>query len=171
MNARIIKILEKLFKRSTIFKYGFMFNSAYQRSTGKVYFVSDDLQTVKIKIPLNYKNKNYKGTMYGGAMSSATDPIYMIQLITILGPNYVVWDKAASVRFKIPAKTTLFADFVISKQFLNQIEEDIKNYNEKDYALKVDLVDKDSVVHAEVERVVYIASKKHYKKKRENNEK
>jgi len=141
MNQNTINLLQKFFKRSTIFKYGFMFNSAYRRSTGKVYYVSDDLQTVKVRISLSYKNKNYKGTLYGGAMSSATDPIYMIQLITILGSDYVVWDKAASIRFKRPGNKTLYANFTITNEFLKRVEEDIKKQHEKEYTMKVDLMD------------------------------
>jgi len=166
MNEKVIKILERFFKRSTIFKFGFKLNSAYKRSTGKVYFVSDDLQTVKVKIPLSYKNKNYKGTLYGGSMTSATDPIYMIQLITILGNEYVVWDKAASIKFKRPGNQTLFAEFKLSNEFIKQIKHDVKLLNETEYSLNVYLIDKEGIVYAEVERVIYIASKAYYKMKR-----
>lgn len=170
MNKNVINILEKFIKRSTLFKYGFNFNPAYRKSTGLVYFVSNDLLTIKIKIPLSYKNSNYVGTMFGGAMSSATDPIYMIQLIQILGDDYVVWDKSASIQFKRPGNKTLFANFIITNKFLNQIKNDIKQYNEKDYSLKVNLTDRDGkTTYAEVERVIYIASKTHFKNKRKNS--
>jgi len=129
MNKIIIKFLQIFFKKSVIFKNGFNFNSAYRRSTGRIYFVSDDLQTIKVKIPLSYKNRNYVGTMFGGAMSAATDPIYMIQLITILGNDYVVWDKSASIRFKRPGNKTLYAYFIISNKFLEQIKSDISIHN------------------------------------------
>ncbi|WP_127022759.1 DUF4442 domain-containing protein [Flagellimonas beolgyonensis] len=166
MNTNTIKILERFFKKSTIFKYTFKFDSAYKRSTGSVYFVSDNLQVVKVKIPLTYKNRNYKGTLFGGAMSSATDPIFMIQLITILGENYVVWDKAASIKFKRPGNQTMFADFILSDEFIESIKTDIANHNEKTYKLHVNITDKSKAVYAEVEREIYIASKDHYKKKK-----
>jgi len=133
MNKGVIKYLEKFFKRSTLFKIAFNLNIPFRRSSGRIYFVSDDLQTVKIKIPLSYKNKNYVGTMFGGSMSAATDPIYMIQLLTILGDNYVVWDKSATIRFKRPGNKTLYADFIITNEFLEQIENDLSQHNEKDY--------------------------------------
>lgn len=101
-------------------------------------------------------------------MSSATDPIYMIQLITILGNDYVVWDKFASIRFKRPAHTTLYANFILTNEFLKQIKFDIKQHNEKDYSLKVNLIDNHGIIHAEVERVIYIASKSYYKTKKIN---
>ncbi|WP_240475165.1 DUF4442 domain-containing protein [Neotamlana sedimentorum] len=162
----MLKVLQKIFKSNTILKTGFNLNIPYRRSSGRVCFVSDDLQTIKIKIPLTYKNKNYIGTMFGGSMFAATDPIYMMQLITILGNNYVVWDKAGSIQFKRPVTKTVFANFIITNEFLKQIENDINKYNEKDYCLKVNLTDKDGVTYAEVERVIYIASKFYYKNKK-----
>lgn len=41
-------------------------------------------------------------------MSAASDPFYFLMLIQILGPDYVVWDKGYNVRFKKPAKQTLY---------------------------------------------------------------
>jgi len=168
MNNRTIQFLQKFFKRNAIFKTGFNLNIPYRRSSGRIYFVSDNLQTVKIKIPLSYKNKNYVGTMFGGSMSAATDPIYMIQLITILGNDYVVWDKAGSIKFKRPGSKTLYANFIITNELLEQIKSDINQHNEKDYHMKVDLTDKDGIIYAEVERVIYIASKDYYKRKRKS---
>ena len=168
MYKYLASILEKFIERKVLLKYGFNLSSVYRRSTGRVTFVSEDLQTIKIKIPLSYKNSNYLGTMFGGAMSSATDPIYMIQLITILGSNYVVWDKAASIKFKRPGNQTLYADFKISKEFIEEIKNNVKLNNETQYNLKVDLKDKDGNVYAEVEREIYIASKAYYKTKRKN---
>jgi hypothetical protein len=42
--------------------------------------------------------------IYGGSMYGAADPIYMLMLIKALGPEYVVWDKAASLHFKKRAR-------------------------------------------------------------------
>lgn len=166
MYKKIIIILEKFIKKSTLFKYGFNFSPAYRRSTGRVYFVSDDLLAVKIKIPLSYKNSNYVGTMFGGSMSSATDPIYMIQLITILGNKYVVLDKSASIRFKRPGNQTLYAEFTLSYEFIEQIKNNVELNNKAQHNLKVDLKDKDGNVYAEVEREIYITSKTYYKAKK-----
>ena len=75
---------------SAIFKHGFNISPMYRRTTARIIYISEDLKEVKIKIPLSYKNKNYVGAIFGGSMFSATDPIYMIQLMQILGEDYVV---------------------------------------------------------------------------------
>ncbi|MEZ4577159.1 MAG: DUF4442 domain-containing protein [Desulfobacterales bacterium] len=51
--------------------------------------------------------------MSGISMFGAVDPIYMVMLIKLLGPEYVVWDKEATIHFKNPGKTTLTARFLI----------------------------------------------------------
>lgn len=85
MYRTIANIAKRFFTDAQIYKYGFNWSPMYKRSTGKIIEVSDDLHYVKIKIPLSWKNRNYVGSMFGGSMLSATDPIYMIQLINILG--------------------------------------------------------------------------------------
>ena len=45
-------------------------------------------------------------------MFSAVDPFPMTQLMNLIGDEYVVWDKAAEIFFRRPAKEDLFADFI-----------------------------------------------------------
>ncbi|WP_242155965.1 DUF4442 domain-containing protein [Aestuariivivens sediminis] len=165
MNTCTIKILEIFFNKSAIFKFGFNFNPTYRRTAGRVTYVSKNLQMVKIKVPLSSRNKNYRGTMFGGSMFGATDPIYMIQLITILGDEYVVWDKAASIKFKCPGNQTLYAEFNLSDEFIESVKTDMKVYKEKMYKLSVNLKDKTGIVYAEIERNIYVASKKYHQNK------
>ena len=96
MYQTLSKIGTKLFSQSALFKYGFNYSPMYKRSTGKIYFVSEDLMTIKVKIPISWKNRNYANSIFGGSMFSAVDPIYMVQLLNILGEDYVVWDKSAN---------------------------------------------------------------------------
>lgn len=167
MYSLISKYLTKIFKKSTVFKYGFNISPMYRRSTGRVVSVTDDLFVVKIKIPLSYKNKNYVGSIFGGSLLSATDPIYMIQLINILGDDYVIWDKDASIKFKRPAKETVFADFVFTSEEIEKIKQDVSLNKEIDLVKNLHIINKEkSVVFAEVSKTIYIANKQFYKEKR-----
>ncbi len=60
--------------------------------------------------------------IYGGSMYGAADPIYMLILIKVLGPEYVVWDKAASLHFKKPGTSTLFTKFVLTEEEISTIK-------------------------------------------------
>ena len=62
--------LKQFFSEATLFKHGFNLSPMYRRSVGKLVFVSKDLYTVEVQIPLNYKNRNYVGAIFGGSMFS-----------------------------------------------------------------------------------------------------
>ena len=90
---------ERYVKKHKLLKYGFNFSPMYRRSTGKITHVSEDLLHIKLKLALTYKNRNYVNSIFGGSMFSAVDPVPMVQLINLLGPDYVVWDKSAEIHF------------------------------------------------------------------------
>ena len=167
MYAAISKILKKFFKKSTIFKYGFNISPMYRRSTGKVLSVSDDLLSVQVKIPISYKNRNYVGSIFGGSLFSATDPVFMVQLINILEDSYVVWDKKAEIKFKRPAKENSYVDFTFTEEEIAEIKERVKEEKEIDLIKEIKITNKDaSMVYAEVSKTIYIADKDYYKNKR-----
>ena len=164
---KIAEIGTKFFKKKTLFKYGFNLSPMYRRSTGRITYVSDDLLDVKIKLPLTYKNRNYVNSIFGGSMFSAVDPIPMVQLINLLGDDYVVWDKSAEIFFKRPAKTHLYANFNYSEEELADIKQRVSQENEIEI-LKTTLLkdDHSEKVYCEVKKVIYVASKSYYKEKR-----
>lgn len=166
MYAKIQSILEKFISKATIYKYGFNFSPMYKRSTGKIFFVSKDLHKVTIKIKLSFRNSNYVGSIFGGSLFSATDPIYMIQLLNILGNTYVVWDKAATIKFKRPAKETCYANFEFTKEEIENLKKDVATHQEITITKNVQITNRTKeVVFAEVSKTIYIAQKKYYKQK------
>ncbi|GAA3631364.1 DUF4442 domain-containing protein [Flavivirga jejuensis] len=138
----------------------------YRRSTGKIIEVSEDLMYVKIKIPLSIKNKNYVGSIFGGSLFSATDPIYMIQLMHILGDHYIVWDKDATIKYKRPAKENVYAEFSFSSEEIETIKAQVAKKGELNLIKTAHIVNKERVVFAEVIKTIYVADKPFYKKKR-----
>ncbi len=101
--------------RTRLRRWGFNFFPAYRGTGARITYIAADWREIRIKLPLNWRTRNYVGTIYGGSMYAAVDPIYMIMLIKLLGPGYVVWDKAASIRFRKPGKRTLTARFVVDE--------------------------------------------------------
>jgi hypothetical protein len=147
------------------FKFFFNISPMYRRSGGRIVEASDNLDSIKVKIKLNYKTRNYVGTMYGGHMYSCLDGIYMVQLINLLGKSYVVWDKVATIKFKRPGTSTLYAEFNISKELIAKTKLDVIAQDEIDIKLDVNLVDSNGKVCAEVEKIIYISSKDFFKEK------
>ncbi|MGI9552229.1 MAG: DUF4442 domain-containing protein [Aurantibacter sp.] len=142
----------------------------YRRSTAKIILVSEDLLKIKVKLPISYKNKNYVNSIFGGSMFSAVDPIPMVQLINLLGKDYVVWDKSAEISFKRPAKENLFAEFTYELDELDDIRNSIEQNKEMEIVKITSLTNEDkSVVYCEVQKTIYIANKEYFKKKREES--
>lgn len=169
MYASISKILKNFIKPNLLFQYGFNFAPMYRRSTGRLHYVSEDLLEVKVRIPISWKNRNYVGTIFGGSMASATDPIYMIQLMNILGEKYVVWDKEATIKFRRPANQSVFASFLFTPAEIEQIKADVKSKNEIDLVKHVNLTNQaGDKLFAEVTKTIYIADKIFYKAKRKS---
>lgn len=172
MYDKLFQLLNKFFKTHTLFQYGFNISPMYRRSTGKIFHITEDLHNVKVKIPLSYKNSNYVGSLFGGSMLSATDPICMIQLMFILGKSYVVWDKATCIRFKRPARETAYVNFDFTPQEIEQIKQDVAQQNAIDIVKYLKITNKNgSVVFAEVKKTIYIADKSYYKHKRQQKKK
>ncbi len=114
----------------------------YRRSTAKIIHVSEDLLNVKIKLPISYKNKNYIGSIFGGSMFSSVDPIPMVQLINLTECKYIVWDKSAEIFFKIPAKENSYAEFLYSKEEIEQIKKKVVKENEMEIVKTTYLMNK-----------------------------
>lgn len=84
----------------------------------------------------------------------------MLMLIHILGPGYVIWDKAAKIRFKRPGKDTLFCDFRVSPEEIDDIKRLAEMEKSIDRIYELELKDKAGVVHALIEKTLYISKKR-----------
>src|SRR5262252_1696089 len=94
---------------------------AYRGTGARVTYISSDFREARVKLPLSWRTRNYVGTIFGGSLYGAVDPWYMIMLIRILGPGYTVWDKAASIRFLRPGRSTLTARFALEDSEIDEI--------------------------------------------------
>ncbi|WP_299523480.1 DUF4442 domain-containing protein [Winogradskyella sp.] len=159
------KFLARFFKPATIYRYGFNWSPMYSRTTAKLIKVSDDLHYVKIRLKLSWKNRNYVGSIFGGSMLSATDPIYMVQLIQILGNDYVVWDKSVDARYRKPAKTTIYGEFKFTKEEIAAIKQKVAEHHETEIVKTMSLVDDKQQIIATFNKTLYIADKGYYKEK------
>jgi len=143
-------------RASRLMRWKFNIFPAYRGSGARVKYIAGDWREVRIELPLSWRSRNYVGTIFGGAMYSAVDPIYMVMLIRILGRDYVVWDKAATIRFRRPGRTTLRATFRLDDAELEAIRAATAGGEAVDRVYNVDLVDAEGVVHASVEKVIYV---------------
>ena len=129
---------------------------AFRGTGARVTYIAGDFREARVELPLSWRTRNYVGSIFGGSLYGAVDPIYMILLIKILGPGYTVWDKAATIRFVKPGRTRLFARFLLEEEEIETIRRLTESAPSVDRVYRVELADAAGVVHASVDKTIYI---------------
>ncbi|MEA3191106.1 MAG: hypothetical protein QOD77_1688 [Thermoplasmata archaeon] len=128
----------------------------FRGTGGKVVRIAPDWSEVEVRIPLSRRTRNYVGTIFGGSLYAAVDPHFMFMLMHRLGPDYLVWDKSASIRFRKPGKSTLTAVCRLPDAEVAEVRRLLETTPKLDRSYAVDLVAADGTVHATVEKVVNV---------------
>ena len=118
-----------------------------------------DSNLIEVEMKLRFWNRNYVGTQFGGSLYSMTDPFYMLLLIESLGPDYIVWDKAATIRFKRQGRGRVSARFHIPPEKVDEIRRATDEFGKTEPQFEVQVVDDDGRVIAEVEKVLSVRRK------------
>jgi hypothetical protein len=137
-------------------RWGFNLFPAYWGSGATITYIARDWSEVRIHLPLSWRTRNYVGTIFGGSMYAAVDPVYMIMLMKRLGPAYTVWDKAATIRFRRPGRSALEAAFHLDAATLDAIRGELGHAPALDRVFTVELRSADGTVHAVVEKTLHI---------------
>jgi acyl-coenzyme A thioesterase PaaI-like protein len=152
--------------KTKIMRWSFNLFPAYIGTGGRLTYIAEDFREVRLKLPLSWRTRNYVGTIYGGSMYAAVDPVYMIMLIKILGPDYKVWDKAATIEFKRPGRETLHATFVLAEEEINLIKSTLTQQKSVERVYMVELMNAQGEVHAKIAKTIYIAKKRESEKQK-----
>jgi acyl-coenzyme A thioesterase PaaI-like protein len=121
--------------------------------------VAPDLRTFTVRMKLTWRNRNYVGTHFGGSLYAMCDPFFMLILIENLGPDYVVWDKAATIRFRRPGRGTVWATFHISEEQIEEIRRAADAGEIVERTFSTEVVAEDGTTIAEVDKLLYVRRK------------
>ena len=88
-----------------------------------------------------------------------TDAFYMLMLMQLLGKGYIIWDKSASIRYKIPAKGTLYATFVLSQEQIEKLRAEVDEQGKIQPEFHIPITNEAGEVVAIVDKVISIAKK------------
>ncbi len=150
--------------------WGFNVFPAFRGTGGRLISVSPDFLTITARLRYNWRTKNIMGSVYGGSLFAVTDGPHPIMLMAALGPESVVLDKAASIRYRKPAYEDLTVKFHFSPQEILEIEHRLKQEKEFEYVVRMDLTGKDGSVFATVERTLYVTTRQYMAEKRKARE-
>lgn len=121
--------------------------------------ISADFRLVRVKLALGWYNRNYVGTQFGGSLYSMTDPFFMLMLMNLLGRDYIVWDKAASIDFVSPGKGPVYAEFRVDDGLLERIRQHTAGGDKYLPELHVDVHDGEGTLVARVHKTLYVRLK------------
>jgi hypothetical protein len=121
--------------------------------------ISRDMRTFEVHMLLRFWNKNYVGTHFGGSLYTMCDPFFMLILLNNLGPDYIVWDKAATIRFKKPGTGTVKAIFHIPEERLAEIRAQADEMGKIEPTFQTVVTDLNGAVIAEVDKLLYVRRK------------
>ncbi len=107
-------------------------------------------------MPLRWYNRGYYGTHFGGSLCAMCDPFFALMVLHNLPTDYLVWDKAASIEFVAPGRTTVSSTFLLTDEDLALILKMTDSGDKHLHVFKTEIVDDEGLVVARVEKVVYV---------------
>lgn len=119
----------------------------------------DDL-TIHVEMKLTAFNRNIVGVHFGGSLYAMCDPWFMLIMMRALGSDYIVWDKAASIKFISPGRGTVNAAFQITRERIDEIRTAADRGEKIEPVFSVDILDGQGQIVAQVEKLLYVRKKK-----------
>jgi len=116
-------------------------------------------RAVDVRLVLRFWNRNYFGTQFGGSLYSMCDPFLCLLALGGLGGGYVVWDKAAEVRFVRPGRGPVSVRFELTAEQLATIRRDADRLGKVEPRFEVEVRDGDGEVVAKVGKLLYVRRK------------
>lgn len=125
----------------------------------RVVSVDPALRTFEVQMRLTTWNQNYVGTQFGGSLYAMCDPFFMLILMENLGPGYVIWDKAASIRFVKPGRGTMRARFHIPGERIEELRRQVDAAGTLEAQFEAEVRSEEGETVARVEKVVHLRRK------------
>ena len=139
----------------------------YFGTGGRVTFIASDWSEIHVRLKLSVWTRNYVGTLFGGSLFAATDPFYMLMAMHQLGRNFIVWDKAAHIRFLRPGTGTACARLTLDPKLVEELKSQIEQSGELEREFTLTWTNTEGKPVAEIRRLLYFATREHYSRKRE----
>ena len=121
--------------------------------------IAPDWRRLVVSMGLHWYNRNYFGTHFGASLYAMTDPFYVIMLSRNIGPDYVVWDRAAQIEFVRPGRGRVTAVFERTLQMIAAVLEATANGEKHQPTWPVEVRDASGDVVARVLKTLYVRRK------------
>lgn len=121
-----------------------------------VRYVAPDWREARVELRQRWYNRNAVGTHFGGNLYAMADPWLMLLLIQLLGSEYVVWDKSASIDFRRPGVGCVRATVRIGDDALAAMRRETAQGAAYQHGFEFDIVDEQDRVVAIVRKLLHV---------------
>jgi acyl-coenzyme A thioesterase PaaI-like protein len=125
----------------------------------RVSFLNKEFTQLTVTMVQRPWNTNYVGSHFGGSLYAMVDPFFMFMMIHHLGKDYVVWDKAAFIKFVSPGKGRVSATFRLSLEQIQEAKLRAKEEEKYEPVYRVEIFDESKKLVAYAEKTLFIKEK------------
>jgi acyl-coenzyme A thioesterase PaaI-like protein len=114
-----------------------------------------------MKIAKSLFNNNYNGSIFGGTIYCATDPVYALlfdQALQRKGFKVRVWLKSASIQYLKPARSNLYFTVYLTDEMLDEAVHALNTIGKFVKAYPIEITNKEGELCATVTNEVYVRS-------------
>lgn len=114
---------------------------------------------VDVKINRSILNRNSNGSIFGGTIFAATDPLYAFlfgQIFRRKGHRTIVWLKSANIRYIKPAMTDLYINISLTAAQIDELATELKEVGKVVKVFSIELKNKHGELCAIADNEVYI---------------
>lgn len=128
----------------------------------RVLDVAPDFSGARVRVRRSLLNRNLNGTVFGGTLYSAADPIYALlfwQLFAREGRGLRVWTKSAAVEFIAPVRGRVVLEFALPADLVERARAALDADGRFEESLRVEGHALDGTLCLTVETRVHLASR------------
>ena len=125
----------------------------------RITHIAKTADELHVEMPLTPGNTNVVGTHFGGSLYSMVDPHLMLLLMGLLGPEYIIWDKEASINFHRPGIGVVRAKICITEEELKEIRAATATGDKHFPKWRLAILDEDGELVATVAKTLYVRRK------------
>ena len=118
--------------------------------------MNEDITSITVGMRLTWWNQNIVKVHFGGSLYAMCDPFFMLILMLHLGRDFIVWDKAATIRFKRPGTGSVKVTFAISQLRIAELRQQALSALKVEPVFTTTITNEEGKVVAEVEKLLDI---------------
>lgn len=110
---------------------------------------------VVVEMKLTWWNANFSRTHFGGSLYMMLDPFYVLMLTHQLGPEYVVWDREATIHYRAPGRSKVKAILELPPSTVAEYRAKIDTHGHADLTLTTEIRDNAGTLVADATKVIH----------------